>query len=158
MVFKSIIIIGSLASLVLAAPVATAQGNSRRAYCDDYARRVAYREGDPGAVVGGVVGGAVLGGLIGAVTGQGHASNVGTGAAIGGVTGGVLGAAGSHQHIDRRAYNEAYWQCVNQSQRVYDRPIHNSRQVEYCISRYRSYNPNTGLYLSSSGNYRHCPN
>ena len=158
MILKSLIIIGGLTSLMLAAPAAEAQSNGPRAYCDDYARRVAYRQGDPGAVVGGVVGGAVVGGVIGAVTGQGHASNIGTGAAIGGVTGGVLGAAGSHGHIDRRAYDEAYWRCMNQGQqRIYDRPARYSHGVKYCVSRHRSYNPYTGLYLSASGRYRHCP-
>ena len=157
MIMKSLIIIGGLTSLMLAAPAADAQGYGRRAQCDDYARRVAFRQGDPGAVVGGVVGGAVLGGIVGAVTGQGHASNVGTGAAIGGVTGGVLGAAGSQGHIDRGAYDEAFYRCMNQGQRIYDRPMHRPRAIDYCISRYRSYDPTTGMYVTASGRYRHCP-
>ena len=157
MILKSLVIIGGLTTMILAAPGADAQSNGRRSYCDDYARRMAYRQGDPGAVVGGVVGGAVVGGVIGALTGQNHASNVGTGAAIGGVTGGVLGAAGSQGHIDRASYDEAYWRCMNQGQRVYDRPARYSQGVEYCLSRYHSYNPNTRLYLSASGRYRHCP-
>lgn len=157
MIMKSLIIIGGLTSLMLAAPAADAQSYGRHAYCDDYARRVAYRQGDPGAVVGGVVGGAVLGGIVGAVTGQGHASNVGTGAAIGGVTGGVLGAAGSQGHIDQGAYDEAFYRCMNQGQPIYDHPMHHSHAVDYCISRYRSYDPRTGMYVTSSGRYRHCP-
>ena len=157
MILKSLIIIGGLTSLMLAALAADAQSKDRRGYCDDYARRVAYRQGDSGAVVGSAIGGAVVGGVIGAVTGQGHASNIATGAAVGGVTGGVLGAAGSQRHIDRGFYDEAYMRCMNQSVRVYTRLVRFSRGVRYCISHHRSYKPDTGLYMSASGGYRHCP-
>jgi hypothetical protein len=29
--------------------------------------------------------------------------------------------------------------------------------VQYCIDRFKSYNPNTGLYLGYDGRYHHCP-
>jgi BA14K-like protein len=32
-----------------------------------------------------------------------------------------------------------------------------SNAVEYCMSRFRSYNPNTGTYISNSGEERPCP-
>jgi uncharacterized protein YcfJ len=153
---KSILILGTVAAIALTASQAQAQ--SRRAYCDDYARRVAYRQGgDAGNVVGGAVGGAVLGGILGAVTGQGHGSNVATGAAIGGVAGGALGAASTQGHYDQGAYDDAFARCMNQGYRAYDRPVRYDRGVQYCISRYRSYNPDTGLYLSASGRWRRCP-
>ena len=79
------------------------------------------------------------------------------GVAVGGVTGGVLGAAGSQDHFSQRTYDQVYWNCINRSRfRAYDRPIRYSRNRDWCSSRYRSYNPDTGLYMSSSGRYRHC--
>ena len=158
MLKKTLIILGGVASLMLANSAANAQSQGNRAYCDDYARRAAYRGTDPNAVVGGAVTGAILGGAFGAITGNGQASNIGTGVAVGGVTGGVLGAAGSQGHYDRRTYDQVYWNCMNRSNfRVIDRPIRHSRNRDWCISRYRSYNPATGIYLSASGQYRHCP-
>ena len=168
MIKKSIIVLSALAGLAAAIPmVPAAEAQSRRAYCDDYARRQAYRDGgDAGQVVGGAIGGAALGGIVGAVTGQGHASNVGTGAAIGGVTGGVLGATAGN-HYDRGAYDDAFSRCMDRGGRVYGsgyydngaRPYHRrgNAAIQYCVDRYRSYNPDTGLYLSTSGAYRHCP-
>ena len=163
MLKKTLIILGGVASLMLANSAAMAQNYGNRAYCEDYARRTAYRGSDPNAVVGGAVTGAILGGAVGAITGQGHASNIGTGVAVGGVTGGVLGAAGSQGHISQRAYDRAYWDCMNQSnfrtygRPVYSHPVRNARNRNWCQSRYHSYNPQTGIYLSSSGQYRHCP-
>lgn len=197
MFMKSMIIFGSLASLMLvASPSANAQSQNRRAYCEDYARRVGYRQIDPGAVIGGAVGGAVLGGIVGAVTGEGRPSNVGTGAAVGGVAGGAIGAATSQGRMDRGLYDRAFVRCMNEyrprryerpvrvydearpayteerpygtppvyteERRAYPRPayrnrVRDRRAVEYCLSRYRSYNPDTGYYLSSSGQYRRCP-
>ena len=158
MIKKTLIILGGVASLMLAHSAANAQGYGNRAYCDDYARRVAYRGADPNAVVGGAVTGAILGGAFGALTGQGHASNIGTGVAVGGVTGGVLGAAGSQGHVSQRDYDQAYWNCMNRSNfRTYNRPVRYSRSRDWCLSRHHSYNPDTGLYLSASGRYRHCP-
>ena len=158
MIKKTLFILSGVASLMLANSAANAQGYGNRAYCDDYARHAAYRGGDPNAVVGGAVTGAILGGAVGALTGQGHASNIGTGVAVGGVTGGVLGAAGSRGHMSQRAYDRAYWNCMNRSRfRAIDRPIRFTRNRDWCISRYHSYNPDTGIYFSSSGQYRHCP-
>ena len=161
MIKKSLIIMGGIACLMMAIPHAEAQ--SRRAYCDDFARRQAWRQGDPGNVVGGAIGGAVLGGIVGGLTGQGHGSNIATGAAIGGVTGGALGAASTNGYVDQGIYNDAFARCMdrggypNRANPVYDRPPGYSRDVQYCMGRYRSYNPNTGMYLSSSGRYRPCP-
>jgi uncharacterized protein YcfJ len=158
MIKTTFITLAGVAGLLLANSTANAQSYGHRAYCDDYARRVAYRASDPNAVVGGVVTGAILGGAVGAITGQGHASNIGTGVAVGGVTGGVLGAAGSQGHFSQRTYDEAYWKCMNRFKfRANDRPVRYSRNRDWCISRYRSFDPATGLYLSSSGQYRHCP-
>ena len=155
---KTLIVLGGVASLMLANSAAIAQNYGNRAWCEDYARRAANRSSDPNAVVGGAVTGAILGGAFGAITGQGHASNIGTGVAVGGVTGGVLGAAGSQGHFSQRTYNQVYWNCINRSQfRVIDRPARYIRNRDWCVARYRSYDPTTGIYLSSSGQSRHCP-
>ena len=68
------------------------------------------------------------------------------------------GECGMDDHFSQRTYNQVYWNCINRSGfRAYDRPIRYSRNRDWCSSRYRSYNPDTGLYMSSSGRYRHCP-
>ena len=157
---KSLIIVGCVAAGLLTASTANAQSYGKRGYCDDYARRVSYRGGDGNAdrVVGGALTGAILGGAFGAITGNGQGSNIGTGVAVGGVTGGLIGAGALHGRFNRRSYDRAYWSCMNQSDfRGYGRPARYSRDVEYCISRFRSYNPNTGVYLSNSGRYVQCP-
>ena len=155
---KTIMVLGGVAGLMLANSAAIAQNYGNRAYCDDYARRAAYRSADPNAVVGGAVTGAILGGAFGAITGNGQASNIGTGVAVGGVTGGVLGAVGSQGHFSQRIYNQVYWNCMNRAQfRTIDRPVRYMRNRDWCVARYHSYNPNTGFYISSSGQPRHCP-
>lgn len=169
MLKKSLLVVGTLATLVLNGSIAEAR--SYRASCDAYAKRIAYRQGggDGANVVGGVVGGAVAGGIVGGIVGNGQGNSIGTGALIGGVTGGALGAAsGDGRRYDRYAYEEAYSQCMNDRGRTYisqdqprsrsySRQRYNSRDVQYCSQRYRSYNPDTGTYLSSSGQYRPCP-
>jgi hypothetical protein len=93
---------------------------------------------------------------------------VGTGALIGGVTGGALGAADNRGHFDHRAYQYAFSRCMNganrwQGNQYVDQPIyrhpmrHRDRAVEYCMARYRSYDPQSGMYLSYQGDYRPCP-
>jgi uncharacterized protein YcfJ len=155
MLKKTLLVLGAVATLAIT--TSSAQAISRRAYCDDYARRASFRHGNADHVVGSAIGGAVIGGILGAVTGNGHASNVATGAAIGGVAGGTLGAASNGGHYDPAAYDEAFANCMDSGQRFYERPVRYSRGVDYCIARYRSYNPDTGLYLSSSGRWRRCP-
>ena len=162
MLKKTIMLAGTVASLVIVSANADAQAFGRRGYCEDYARRVAYRSGDTNSdanrVVGSAVTGAILGGAVGALTGNGHASNIGTGIAVGGVTGGLVGASTPGHRYNRGAFDQAFWNCMHQSNfRTYDQPVRYSRGVQFCASRYQSYDPATGLYLSSSGRYRHCP-
>ena len=154
MLMKSLIILGGVASLFMASVPADAQ--SRRAYCDDYARRSSYHQADAGNVVGGAVAGAALGGVVGAITGNGHASNIATGVAVGGVTGGVVGAA-SQSRYDGGNYDEVFARCMNQGNFVSARPVRYSRSAQRCASRHRSYDPSTGTYMTSSGRVRHCP-
>jgi hypothetical protein len=63
------------------------------------------------------------------------------GAVLGGVIGGVIGSA-----MTRPRYQPQY-----QPEPVYQDPM------DYCIQRFRSFNPETGFYLGFDGIYRRCP-
>jgi uncharacterized protein YcfJ len=166
MLKQSFIAAGAFAMLmsVQSAPSYSAS----RAYCEDYATRVAYREGrrggDAGDVLAGTAGGAIAGGAIGALVGKGRGKSIGRGAIIGGVAGTVLGAGAASGrdrdgYIDRRAYNRAYRDCREEDVRVDYRPRRSgySDEVQYCIDRFRSYNPRTGTYVTYGGEVRDCP-
>jgi uncharacterized protein YcfJ len=105
----------SLASLLalgtLAATADSSFAYSRRGYCQAYARHATRHVGGD-QVVTGLALGAATGGIFGALTGQGHGSNIATGLAIGGVGGGMLGAASGSEER-RRAYFEAYQECMD---------------------------------------------
>ncbi len=156
---KSTFIAAGAFAMLLTAQVAPTQAASR-AYCEDYATQVAYRSGgNSGDVLAGTAGGAIAGGALGAILGKGKGKNIGKGALIGGVAGTVLGAANQRDgYIDRRAYNRAYNDCRKEGTRVQYRSNRNrNSDVQYCIDRYRSYNVDTGQYLTNSGRYRDCP-
>jgi uncharacterized protein YcfJ len=158
MTAKFMIAAGALAMLFTAAPI-QAQAQSLGAKCEDYAYRVAYRSGSRDRNIGqGAVGGAVVGGLLGAVIGKGRGKNIVGGAIAGTAAGAVLGATGSSRdgYVDRRAYRIAYNDCIDRNRVVRVREYRND-DVEYCLSRYRSYNPRTGLYRTYSGELRPCP-
>jgi uncharacterized protein YcfJ len=146
----------TLAMLFAAAPNA-AQAQSLRDRCEDYAYRIAYREGSRDSRIGeSAVGGAVVGGVLGAILGEGKGENIVGGAIAGTAAGTLLGAAGSrHAYLDRRAYRRAYSDCINRNRVVRVRRYDDA--VEYCLSRYRSYNPDTGYYRTYAGTYRRCP-
>jgi uncharacterized protein YcfJ len=135
---------------------AMAQG---RAYCDGYARDVADHNANAGDVLAGTIGGALTGALIGGAIG--HGKGAGQGAIIGGVGGTVLGAGGA-QAKWHDIYDRAYYDCMEQrqAQPVYSgggRYKPGSRAwYAACADRYRSFNPDSGLYLSSDGGWRPC--
>ena len=149
--FKSTIIAAGAFAMLVTAQVVPSQAASR-AYCEDYATQVAYRRGgNTGDVLAGTAGGAIAGGAAGAIFGKGKGKNIGKGALIGGVAGTLLGAANQRDgYIDQRAYNRAYRDCRNEGTRVQYRSNSNRGDVQYCIDRYRSYNPSTGQYLTNS--------
>lgn len=155
---KSTFIAAGAFAMLLTAQVAPSQAASR-AYCEDYATQVAYRSGgNSGDVLAGTAGGAIAGGAAGAIFGKGKGKNIGKGALIGGVAGTILGATSQRDgYIDERAYNRAYRDCRNEGTRVQYRSNSNRGDVQYCIDRYRSYNPSTAQYLTNSGRYRDCP-
>jgi len=63
---------------------------------------------------------------------------------VGGVIGGIIGS-----QINRPYYEPAYPQPYYQQPAV--------DPVAYCIKRFRSYNPATGLYLGFDRQYHRCP-
>ena len=132
-------------------------------YCDREARDVADARHRPGeaAVVSGL-GSAAVGAIIGGIIGGGNGA--GKGAAIGGVSGAMGGVIGSSAQW-RRTYDNAYARCLDEHRQpakyqpapVYNRPSDGSQEwLEYCASKYRSFDPQTGMYLSYSGTYRRC--
>jgi uncharacterized protein YcfJ len=157
MTAKFMIAAGALAMLFTAAPI-QAQAQSLGAKCEDYAYRVAYRSGSRDRNIGqGAVSGAVVGGVLGAILGKGKGKNIVGGAIAGTAAGAVLGSAGSRGgYVDRRAYNRAYNDCIDRNRVVRVRRASND-DVEYCLSRFRSYNPDTGYYRTYSGELRRCP-
>ncbi len=149
---RFLIAIGAVSLLATSMP-APVQAASLQERCEDYAYRAAWRRGD--RVGEGAVGGAVVGGMLGAILGKGKGKNIVGGAIAGTVAGAALGATSRNDgYISRRAYRIAYRDCVDRS-RV--RRVRYDDGVEYCLSRFRSYNPSTGLYRTYSGQYRSCP-
>lgn len=155
---KSTLIAAGACAMLISAQVGPSQAASRQ-YCEDYASRVAYRDGgNSGDVLAGTAGGAIAGGAVGAILGKGKGKNIAKGALFGGVAGTVLGAANQRDgYIDRRAYRRAYNECRSEGTRIQYRSNRNRDDVEYCSQKYRSYNPRTGQYLTNSGYYRDCP-
>jgi uncharacterized protein YcfJ len=152
---KFMIATGALAMLAATAP---AEAASRADRCEDYAYRQAWRSGNPDAVGQGAVTGAIAGGVLGAILGKGRGRNIVGGAIVGTAAGAALGAGHSGDgYISRRAYRIAYRDCMNRGNVVTYRSQYRDDAVQYCMDKYQSYNPDTGLYLTYSGRYRHCP-
>ncbi|CAN5557201.1 hypothetical protein BH10PSE7_BH10PSE7_41880 [soil metagenome] len=151
--------VAGLAAALAAASFVTPAAAQSRGYCDRYARDVADDNANAGDVLAGTIGGALTGALIGGAIG--HGKGAGQGAIIGGVGGTVLGGAGA-QAKWRNIYDRAYFDCMSQqrAQPVYGgggRFKPGSRAwFAACSDRYRSFNPDTGLYLSSEGGWRPC--
>jgi hypothetical protein len=146
-----------LATLAVVSVPAEAQ--SRRAYCDSYARDVAGRGGNAGDVLAGTIGGALGGAIIGGIIDNGKGA--GRGALIGGAAGTVVGAANAGSNWDRR-YRYAYDDCMRRSastrQPVYaGAPRPGTRAwIDYCASKYRSFNARTGTYTTYDGRQVPC--
>jgi hypothetical protein len=144
--------------LMLALPAEALAG--RQAYCNDYARDVANHEANPAGVVAGGVAGAITGAVLGGIIG-GKSKSAGTGAIIGGVGGTALGAASTSSRW-HRAYDNAYYDCMSRggsepATYADERPRPGTRAwYRYCTAKYRSFNPETGLYRTSSGRLKPC--
>ena len=141
----------------LGATSASAQG---AAYCDSVARNYASQNARTGQVVGGAVGGAVTGAIIGGIVGG--KKGAGTGAAIGGGVG-ALGGAANQSNRWQSLYHYAFNDCMARSASA-PPPVYYSAGPEpwspewyaYCSAKYRSFNPQTGMFLAYSGEYRMC--
>ena len=132
--------------------VTSASAKNSAAYCDGYARDVARQQAGGnavgGAVVGGV-GGAVLGGILGGK------KAVAPGAIAGAVGGGVIGGASW-----KRAYDRAYYQCLNAPPvyvapppPAYIPPVGSYQWVQMCDAKYKTFNPKTGYYIAKYDAY-----
>lgn len=147
------LLIGSLAT---GSQLANAQSAN---YCDDYARQKANRRVAGSGVLGGAVGGAVTGAIIGGIVGGGKGA--GKGAAIGGGVGAVGGAM--HESAAwQDAYNSYYHRCMANARQPaavnhgYRPEPWSDEWYDYCASKYRSFNPQTGRYRTYSGQYKLC--
>ena len=155
--FITTMIGASLLAATLALGSQTANAQSAH-YCDNHARKQASRHANGSGVIGGAVGGAITGAIIGGIVGGGKGA--GRGAAIGGGVGAVGGAL--HESAGwQDAYDRAYSRCMNTSRQParanYGRPEPWSDEwYDYCASKYRSFNPDTGRYLAYSGKYKMC--
>lgn len=149
---KTLAALGLSAALLCAAG-APAQARSS-SYCDGYARDYANRtthagESVVGSAVTGAIGGAVLGGIFGGK------NDVGKGALIGAGVGTTAGAVSSSARW-RRNYDYAFDRCMS-SGAAAGRPTPGSEEwYDYCEAKYRSFDPDTGMYLSTSGRWRPC--
>jgi hypothetical protein len=138
--------------------VGSTGASAQSAYCDGVARDYASRHAHGGEVIGGAIGGAVTGAIIGGIVGGKRGA--GTGAAIGGGVGAVGGAANQSQRW-QSLYHHAYNDCMAQNARgpvqTYGSPEPwTDEWYAYCHSKYRSFNPQTGMFLAYSGEYKLC--
>ncbi|QIG50816.1 BA14K family protein [Nordella sp. HKS 07] len=152
--------VGAALAVAVTAGFAGAASASPRGYCDSYARDVASRKTNGGAdVLVGTVGGAVGGALLGGIIDNGRGA--GRGAIIGGVGGTLLGAGVTSDRY-RRAYDNAYANCMDNYQSGGSYQGASSYEpgsrawVKACSRKYRSFNPDTGKYKSNSGQWRTC--
>ncbi len=144
--------------------VGAVSGAQASRYCEREARAFADSRHSPGeAAVASGIGSAAVGAIIGGIVGGSRGA--GTGAAIGGVSGVMGGAIGSSAQW-RRSYDRAYERCLDENRRPvrYEEPAPVNRApregtqdwLQYCASKYRSFDPQTGMYLAYSGQYRRC--
>ena len=135
-------------------------------YCDEQAQEYAsyHTRGK------GTVGGALVGGTFGAIIGKvvGGDTGAGVGALVGGSTGAIVGTDREKRRYEA-LYNQAYSDCIEEVSYRQDRRSPAPQQVQagyyepwtdewydYCSAKYRSFNPQTGEFLSYSGEYKMC--
>ena len=152
------------AGLLLGVGTGGAGAQSASQYCDSVARDYASQHAHGGEVVGGAIGGAVTGAILGGIIGG--KKGAGTGAAIGGGVGAVGGAANQSNRW-QALYHHAYNDCMAREAHV---PANvpeasyvgagpepwSDAWYDYCAARYRSFNPETGMFLAYSGEYKPC--
>jgi hypothetical protein len=147
----------AVASLAIAG-AGTAEAQQAR--CDAYARDYAQSTVRGQDVVGGAMAGAIGGAIIGGIAGGGRGA--GTGALIGSGVGAVGGAVNNESRW-RQVYWAAYNDCMSRSSAPayysgggYAPEPWTAEWYDYCRRKYRSFNPQTGKFLASSGQYKMC--
>jgi uncharacterized protein YcfJ len=144
--------------LLLAATLVCGSASSvmarSQAYCDDYARDFANQNSNAGenivsGAVAGAIGGALLGGILGGK------KKVGRGALIGTGVGTAAGAVNSSAQW-QGDYNYAFRRCMSSGSAGNNRAPGSPAWYDYCEAKYRSFDPDTGMYLSSSGSWKPC--
>jgi len=106
------------------------------------------------AAVGGTIGGGGVGAVIGGIA-KGS-KGIGPGALIGGAIGTVAGAA-AHSARWNDAYQHAYNDCMGRGVSYGSSPEPWTEEwYAYCSAKYRSFNPDTGMFLAYGGRYRMC--
>jgi hypothetical protein len=137
---------------------ATATFAASPAYCDAEARRYANAYTNTGGnIVGGAATGAIGGAILGGIFGGNN--KVGKGALIGAGVGTAAGAMGSAATW-RDNYDHAYYNCMAAAQPAYRSvggpPPGTDAWYAYCSAKYRSFNPDTGMFLSNAGYWKPC--
>ncbi|MGH6874575.1 MAG: BA14K family protein [Aestuariivirgaceae bacterium] len=124
------------------------------AYCDDYARDFANQNSNAGEnIVGGAVAGAIGGALLGGILGG--KKKVGKGALIGTGVGTAAGAVNSSAQW-QGDYNYAFNRCMSSGSAGNSPRPGSPAWYDYCEAKYRSFDPDTGMYLASSGSWKPC--
>ncbi|MBB4303563.1 uncharacterized protein YcfJ [Rhodobium orientis] len=148
-----------IAAMAIAAAMSlSTEAFAQHARCDARARAAANdRVPTGGNVVGGAAAGAVGGAIIGGIIGGGRGAA--RGAAIGGGAGAVGGAGRSSIQWDR-VYRRVYNRCMNRAADVGyggagPKPW-SPAWYDYCSSKYRTFNPDTGYYFYAPGRQRFC--
>lgn len=155
-------VVAVLALGAVALGASSTPGFANSEYCDDYAQNVAH-ERTRGK---GTLGGALVGGTFGAIIGKvvGGKTGAGIGALVGGSTGAVVGTDRENRRYEA-IYHDAYADCMQQASNTQQpAAVHSAYAPEpwteewydYCAAKYRSFNPETGEFLSYSGVYKQC--
>jgi uncharacterized protein YcfJ len=136
---------------------------SRESYCRAYARDVANHRAGGEDILAGTLGGAATGAVAGGIIDGGEGA--GKGAIIGGIAGTFLGAALTGDS-KKKAYKKAFRACMEHYTSYSeddDEPVRYRKPRpgtaawdDYCADKYRSYDPDTGMYRSTSGRWRPC--
>lgn len=130
-------LLGAVALVALTAAFSTSAANAGPASCSAYARDIAAAEAPRRGIVDGVV--------------------------IGTLDTVFTGGAGADERY-REAYDEAYANCMERDRVAYVRPPRedhvvvtvrpeegSDEWVSYCSAKYRSFDPDTGMYVTYEG-------
>jgi hypothetical protein len=145
-----------LTMLALSAALAGAASSAAEArssdYCDAYARDYANRHTRAGE---NIVGSAIAGAIGGAVLGEIFSDKPGRGAAIGAGVGTAAGAVNSSARWQDN-YHYAFRRCMSSNASARGPEPGSDEWYDYCEAKYRSFDPDTGMYMSNAGYWKPC--